>query len=306
MSTPRRSGAHELDAAARRRRRHPHGRAAGGARSSTTSRRRRVACRPSSRVGVPVRPVSLPSSWLASRSWSLVPVAGEVDDDWVEVIGPDAHRRGRLAGHASPARCRRPCRAGGAEPIGPILRRADLVGLSHLDVARRHVARRPLRGSSIPARACWSPRVATVACSSRPVTTVRSRCSAICRRRPSARSTRPGQATRSSPRCSPCSCGRASPLRRADRSPRALRFAAAAGSLAVEDVGLAGVPDRTSVMVRRARERVRRAVPDPDRAGRRGGPAPVVAFSRALVPSSRGRGGRPAAAPTMARRRSHR
>ena len=41
---------------------------------------------------------------------------------------------------------------------------------------------------------------------------------------------------------------------------RALRFAAAAGSLAVEDVGLAGVPDRTSVLIRRARERVRRAV----------------------------------------------
>ena len=41
---------------------------------------------------------------------------------------------------------------------------------------------------------------------------------------------------------------------------RALRFAAAAGSLAVEDVGLAGVPDRRSVLVRRARERVRRAV----------------------------------------------
>ena len=41
---------------------------------------------------------------------------------------------------------------------------------------------------------------------------------------------------------------------------RALRFAAAACSLAVEDVGLAGVPDRRSVLVRRARERVRRAV----------------------------------------------
>jgi sugar/nucleoside kinase (ribokinase family) len=40
----------------------------------------------------------------------------------------------------------------------------------------------------------------------------------------------------------------------------ALRFAAAAGSLAVEDIGLAGVPTRTQVLVRRARERVRRAV----------------------------------------------
>ena len=39
-----------------------------------------------------------------------------------------------------------------------------------------------------------------------------------------------------------------------------LRFAAAAGSLAVEGVGLHGVPDLTSVQVRRMRERVRRAV----------------------------------------------
>jgi sugar/nucleoside kinase (ribokinase family) len=41
---------------------------------------------------------------------------------------------------------------------------------------------------------------------------------------------------------------------------RALRFAAAAGSLAVEDLGLAGVPDQRAVLLRRARERVRRAV----------------------------------------------
>ena len=41
---------------------------------------------------------------------------------------------------------------------------------------------------------------------------------------------------------------------------RGLRFAAAAGSLAVEGVGLHGVPDRRAVLRRRARERVRRAV----------------------------------------------
>ena len=40
----------------------------------------------------------------------------------------------------------------------------------------------------------------------------------------------------------------------------ALRFAAAAGSLAVERVGLDGVPAHKAVMVRRARERVRRTL----------------------------------------------
>jgi sugar/nucleoside kinase (ribokinase family) len=44
------------------------------------------------------------------------------------------------------------------------------------------------------------------------------------------------------------------------RRPLDLRFAAAAGSLAVEAVGLDGVPDRAAVNVRRARERIRRAV----------------------------------------------
>ena len=39
-----------------------------------------------------------------------------------------------------------------------------------------------------------------------------------------------------------------------------LRFAAAAGSLAVEGLGLDGVPDHPAVMVRRARERVRRTL----------------------------------------------
>jgi sugar/nucleoside kinase (ribokinase family) len=36
-----------------------------------------------------------------------------------------------------------------------------------------------------------------------------------------------------------------------------LRFAAAAGSLVVEDVGLTAVPNRAAVLARRARERVR-------------------------------------------------
>ena len=48
--------------------------------------------------------------------------------------------------------------------------------------------------------------------------------------------------------------------RRRSRYRPDLRFAAAAGSLVVERPGLAGVPDRSAVLVRRARERIRRAV----------------------------------------------
>ena len=53
----------------------------------------------------------------------------------------------------------------------------------------------------------------------------------------------------------PAIAGRRRSRRRVD-----LRFAAAAGSLVVEGHGLAGVPDRAAVNVRRARERIRRAV----------------------------------------------
>jgi sugar/nucleoside kinase (ribokinase family) len=48
--------------------------------------------------------------------------------------------------------------------------------------------------------------------------------------------------------------------RRRSRHRLDLRFAAAAGSLVVEGPGLDGVPDRAAVLVRRARERIRRAV----------------------------------------------
>src|SRR4051812_17125834 len=40
--------------------------------------------------GVPLQPVAMPSSWLATPAWSLVPVAGEIPDRWVEMIPADA------------------------------------------------------------------------------------------------------------------------------------------------------------------------------------------------------------------------
>ena len=84
--------------------------------------------------GVPVRPVALPESWLASASWSLVPVAGEVGDEWVDLIGPEAQ-----VAVAWQGMLRRLVAGRRVERIPPIeraiIRRADIVGLSHLDVA---------------------------------------------------------------------------------------------------------------------------------------------------------------------------
>ena len=105
-------------------------------RSSTTSRRRTGRRQVSMAAGVPVRPVACPRSWLASRSWSLVPVADEVPDDWVDVIPDGRDGRRRLAGHApadGPGR-RRP--ADRAERAGASCGAPTWSGLSHLDVAR--------------------------------------------------------------------------------------------------------------------------------------------------------------------------
>ena len=59
-------------------------------RYSTTSRRPRAAARYRWRRVCPSDRWRCRSSWMESRSWSLVPVANEVPDGWVDVIPDDA------------------------------------------------------------------------------------------------------------------------------------------------------------------------------------------------------------------------
>jgi len=208
--------------------------------------------------GVPVRPVALPASWLASPAWSLVPVAAEVDDEWASAIPA-----GALVGVAWQGMLRRLVAGERVERLAPseraILRRADLVGMSHMDVAPEtslgelasflHRGARLLitqggQGGLLMTTGDDGPRELL-----RYLPTPTEReidptgagdtfLAALL-----AVMARPGIA--------------ASP---GTSMARGLRFAAAAGSLAVEGIGLDGVPDRTSVLIRRARERVRRAV----------------------------------------------
>jgi sugar/nucleoside kinase (ribokinase family) len=208
--------------------------------------------------GVPVRPVALPESWLASPSWSLVPVAAEVDDEWAGLIDPAA-----TVGVAWQGMLRRLVAGSRVERIPPteraILRRADLVGISHLDVepetslgtltsflhpgARLLVTQGGQGGLLVTTgrdgpvevlRYLSTPTEHEVDPTGAGDTFLAALLAVL---------VRPGVA--------------ASP---GSSLARSLRFAAAAGSLAVEDLGLAGVPDRTAVLIRRARERVRRAV----------------------------------------------
>jgi sugar/nucleoside kinase (ribokinase family) len=209
-------------------------------------------------AGVPVRPVALPSSWLASRSWSLVPVADEVPDDWVDVIPSEA-----MVGVAWQGMLRRMVPGGDVQRVAPsqraLLRRADLVGLSHLDVAKDtslgeltaflHPGARLLvtqgghggllvtTGDDGPVevlRYLPTPTEQEIDPTGAGDTFLAALLAVLVRPNVAAS---PGSSL-----------------------ARALRFAAAAGSLAVEDIGLDGVPDRTTVLIRRARERVRRAV----------------------------------------------
>ena len=209
-------------------------------------------------AGVPVKPVALPSSWRASRSWSLVPVADEVPDDWVDVIPADA-----IVGVAWQGMLRRMVPGGDVQRVPPsdrrILRRADLVGLSHLDVAKDtslgELARFLHPGARLLVTQGGHGGLLVTTGDDGPIEVLRYLPT------PTEREVDPTGAGDTFLAALLAVLVRPSVAGSPRRSPaRALRFAAAAGSLAVEDIGLAGVPDRTSVLIRRARERVRRAV----------------------------------------------
>ncbi len=209
--------------------------------------------------GVPLEPVPLPESWQAAPGWSLVPVAGEVGDAWLGSI-PDAATvavgwQGMLRTLAAGQRVER-------RPPTPsaLIARADLVGVSHHDVAP-------------------STRLADLAAflspGARLLITQGDRGGLLVADDPAG----PLQVlrylpTRTDGEVDPTGAGDtflaallATAVRPSVTRPRVrrsngsdLRFAAAAGSLAVEGIGLAGVPDLPAVLGRRARERIRRVV----------------------------------------------
>jgi sugar/nucleoside kinase (ribokinase family) len=209
-------------------------------------------------AGVPLPIPDIPEAWRMAHGWSVVPVAGEVTDDWAHVIPADAHLavawQGFLRNLAPGERVsRRPPRP------SAILRRADLVGVSHHDVATGtplaelyallHPGAHLLvtQGSDGGLLITIGPRGPTETLRYLPTATTRE-----------IDPTGAGDtflASLQSTVLRPAIAGR----HRSRRSPD-LRFAAAAGSLVVEGLGLDGVPDRAAVIVRRTRERIRRAV----------------------------------------------
>ncbi len=213
------------------------------------------------RVGAPLEPRPLPESWLAAAAWSLVPVAGEVGDAWTAIIPPDAvvavGWQGLLRRLAAGERVGRV-----APTTRALLQRADLVGVSHHDVD----AAMPLvylAGLLRPGARLLVTQGAHggLLVTAGPEGTVGPL--EVVRYLP----------THTDGEVDPTGAGDtflaalvAATVRPSILGPGRgrfgadLRFAAAAGSLAVEGVGLGGVPDLPAVTRRRVRERVRRAV----------------------------------------------
>ena len=144
-------------------------------------------------------------------AWSLVPVAGEVPDDWAAASRRTRPGRRRLAG--VPARARG--RASGSRAARPARRRCVAPGRPRRgEPSRRRVRDEPgatLGGLLRPgADLLVTAGRAAAGCWSASARTARARPSATCRPRPTARSTRPVPATRSWRRCWRRSCGRRS------------------------------------------------------------------------------------------------
>jgi sugar/nucleoside kinase (ribokinase family) len=208
--------------------------------------------------GVPVSPASLPPAWRTAAAWSLVPVAGEVGDEWAAVTGREA-----IVAVAWQGMLRRLVAGQRVERLAPgeraILRRADLVGISHLDVHPDT----PLDALTAFLHPGARLLVTQGGHGGLLVTTVEAGPGEVLRYLPTPTDgevdpTGAGDTFLAALLATLIRPGLAGPT--GEPLARGLRFAAAAGSLAVEGIGLAGVPDLAAVLERRSREHVRRAV----------------------------------------------
>lgn len=208
--------------------------------------------------GVSLPIPSLPESWSATATWSMVPVAGEIGDAWAAVVPDGAFvavawqglLRHLVAGQRVTPR--RP------EP-SPLLRRADLVGVSHHDLDRRTPISELVRllhpgARLLVTRGAHGGLLVTVGPDG-PAETLRYLPTATHGEVDPTGAGDTFLAALLGSAIRPSIAGR-----RRSRRPLDLRFAAAAGSLVVEGAGLSAVPDRAAVHARWLRERVRRAV----------------------------------------------
>jgi sugar/nucleoside kinase (ribokinase family) len=208
--------------------------------------------------GVPIVPPALPESWSAARAWSIVPVAGEIGPEWSAAVPPTAVLALGWQGFLRHLTAGRRVAPRPPEP-NPLLSRADLVGVSHHDVDPAtpiaDLTRFLRDGAHLLITRGHQGGLLVEVQDGRPAAVLRYRPTHTDRELDATGAGDTFLAALLSTALRPAIAGR-----RRSRRPYDLRFAAAAGVLAVEGVGLAGVPDRAVVNVRRARERLRRTV----------------------------------------------
>jgi hypothetical protein len=209
-------------------------------------------------TGVPLPVPAVPESWRAAPGWSLVPVAGELTDAWADAVPADIHLAVAWQGFlrelvAGEQVRRRPPRA------SAILRRADLVGVSHHDVSHPTLVSELYRllhpGADLLITQGAEGGLLIRLGADGPTESLRYLPTSTDRETDPTGAGDTFLAALQASMLRPAVVGRHRVRRQLD-----LRFAAAAGSLVVEGPGLEGVPDRSAVLVRRARERIRRAV----------------------------------------------
>lgn len=206
-------------------------------------------------VGVPLPVPALPESWLRARSWMIAPVAGEVREAWAGPLPPDGFVALAWQGllrelHDGQRVARRPPRP------SALLRRADLVGVSHHDVPPEtplHDLAALMRpGALLAVTQGLDGGLLLALGPDGPERTVRWRPAHTDREVDPTGAGDTFLAALVATAAHPHIAGH-------QRSVVDVRVAAAAGSLAVEGKGLTGVPDRAQVLTRIVRDRVRRA-----------------------------------------------
>ena len=224
--------------------------------------------------GVALPLPALPSAWMAAPGWSVVPVAGEVRDDWADVLPADAHVAVAWQGFLRDLQAGERVRQRAPRP-SPILRRADLVGVSRhdvgLDVPLAYLERLIRPGADLQITEGDAGGLLIRLGTDDPAELLRYRSPASGQE---VDPTGAGDTFLAALHASGLRVvgegGATADLRRAIRDALDLRFAAAAGALVVEDWGLAGVPDLAAVTARLDRD----AMPDtvvsipPEEAGR--------------------------------------